>query len=556
MSTDVQKDLQAITQARAQGRLATAKVYFALAGPGWLQSAATLGGGSLAGSLYLGILAGPNMLWLQPLAMILGIIMLSAISYVTLSTGEPPFRTMRRHVSPVLAWAWLAATVAANLVWTMPQFSLGGAAVRQNLLPSIFGPDAMPVFWSKLIIGVAMAAIAISVVRRYGQGSRGVKIFENILKVFVGIIVLCFVGVVIRLTIAGDVISWGQVARGFAPDLSLLTTPAPGYDAVLGRMDPAARDFWTGTILNQQRDVMIATVATAVGINMTFFMPYILLAKGWSKEFRGLATFDLSTGLLIPFAIATSCVVIASSSQFHTRPAPGLLGETDASGQAIVAPGHIRGSYDRLISARIASAGGQVEARDLPEAERQVAAMLAKRDAFDLANALTPLTGTLFSQFVFGFGVLAMTVSTIVIMMLMNGFAISEALAAPRDGWAFKIGTLMPLVGILGPFLWSKAAFWLAVPVSVFGMCLLPIAYVSFYLMMNSRRALGHERPAGLRRWRWNGLMALSVSLATMGSLYSIWSKTHWVGIVSLALLVVVALVAHGVRRSSSEHTT
>jgi hypothetical protein len=281
---------------------------------------------------------------------------------------------MRRHVSPVLAWAWLAATVAANLVWTMPQFSLGGAAVRQNLLPSIFGPDAMPVFWSKLIIGVAMAAIAISVVRRYGQGSRGVKVFENILKVFVGIIVLCFVGVVVRLTLAGDVISWGQVARGFVPDLSLLTAPAPGYDAILGRMDPTARDFWTSTILNQQRDVMIATVATAVGI--------------------------------------------------------------------------------------------------------------------------------------------------------------------------------------LGPFLWSKAAFWLAVPVSVFGMCLLPIAYVSFHLMMNSRRALGHERPAGLRRWRWNGLMTLSVSLATMGSLYSIWSKTHWVGIVSLALLVVIALVAHGARRSSAAPET
>ena len=78
-------------------------------------------------------------------------------------------------------------------------------------------------------------------------------------------------------------------------------------------------------------------------------------AKGWSKGFRGLASFDLSTGLLIPFTIATSCVVIAASSQFHARPAPGLLGETDANGQTIVAPGHIQDSYNRLISARNAS---------------------------------------------------------------------------------------------------------------------------------------------------------------------------------------------------------
>jgi Mn2+/Fe2+ NRAMP family transporter len=120
MNSDVQKNLQAINEARAKGKLATIRVYLGLAGPGWLQSAITLGGGSLAGSLYLGILAGTSMLWLQPLAMIFGIIMLSAISYVTLSTGEPPFQTVRKHISPILAWGWLAATVVANLVWSLP----------------------------------------------------------------------------------------------------------------------------------------------------------------------------------------------------------------------------------------------------------------------------------------------------------------------------------------------------------------------------------------------------------------------------------------------------
>jgi hypothetical protein len=179
--------------------------------------------------------------------------------------------------------------------------------------------------------------------------------------------------------------------------------------------------------------------------------------------------------------------------------------------------------------------------------------MLAKRDAFDLANALTPLTGTVFSQFIFGFGVLAMTLSTVVILMLMNGFAISEALGAPKGGWAFKVGTLMPLVGILGPFLWSKAAFWLAVPTSVFGMCLLPIAYISFFLLMNSRKALGNERPAGSRRLRWNIWMALSIGLATFGSLTGIWAKTHWKGIGGLIALLAVALILHLGRRRPAE---
>jgi len=62
--------------------------YFARkSGPGWLQGAITLGGGSLAGALYLGVISGYNLMWLQPLAMVLGVIMLSAIAYVTLTTS-------------------------------------------------------------------------------------------------------------------------------------------------------------------------------------------------------------------------------------------------------------------------------------------------------------------------------------------------------------------------------------------------------------------------------------------------------------------------------------
>src|SRR5688572_19311761 len=86
-----QAENELLRAADAAGGFKKLKAYFALSGPGYLQSAITLGGGSLAGSLYLGVLAGPGMLWVQPLAMIFGIIMLSAIAYVTLSTGRRPF---------------------------------------------------------------------------------------------------------------------------------------------------------------------------------------------------------------------------------------------------------------------------------------------------------------------------------------------------------------------------------------------------------------------------------------------------------------------------------
>jgi Mn2+/Fe2+ NRAMP family transporter len=119
-----------LLDARAKGRGATFKAFLRLSGPGWLQSGITLGGGSLSSCLYLGTLVGFSFLWLQPIAMILGIVMLSAIAYVALSTGRRPFGAINEHVNPVLGWGWLLAAMMANMIWSMPQFGLGIAAIR------------------------------------------------------------------------------------------------------------------------------------------------------------------------------------------------------------------------------------------------------------------------------------------------------------------------------------------------------------------------------------------------------------------------------------------
>jgi len=75
--------------------------------------------------------------------MVLGIIMLSAIGYVTLSTGDRPFKVINEHVNPVLGWGWALATLMANIVWCMPQFSLANGVFQQNSLPEIVGQQAM-----------------------------------------------------------------------------------------------------------------------------------------------------------------------------------------------------------------------------------------------------------------------------------------------------------------------------------------------------------------------------------------------------------------------------
>ena len=67
-----------------------------------------------------------------------------AIAYVTLSTGERPLRAINKHVNPMLGWGWLFASMAANIVWSMPQYALATASFQQNLFPKIFGTDVMP----------------------------------------------------------------------------------------------------------------------------------------------------------------------------------------------------------------------------------------------------------------------------------------------------------------------------------------------------------------------------------------------------------------------------
>jgi len=281
---------------------------------------------------------------------------------------------------------------------------------------------------------------------------------------------------------------------------------------------------------------MITAVSAAVGINMTFLMPYSLLKRGWNRDFRGLAIFDLSFGMFIPFVLATSCVLIASASQFHTQPAAGVLDDMTE------APAKIVANYKKNALARIEYELGASDEqkedliRALPEADKRMAAMLVRRDAFNLAASLAPLTGARIAHYAFGIGVVGMGVSSIILC---------EMLGVESKGVPYRVGSLMPAVGAMGPFIWTggKAQFWLAVPAFVFGMMILPIAYFTFCLMMNSRSLLGENMPRGGRRLLWNVLMAVASGLAAFGAVWSLWSRLGKLGIGLLAGFIAVTIL-------------
>ena len=551
-------ELEAINQQPFARRLG---FYTKKSGPGWLQGAITLGGGSLAGALYLGVFTGYSMMWLQPLAMLLGVIMLSAISYVTLSTGQRPFQAIKQHVSPVLGWAWIIATLMANIVWCMPQFALGTAAIQQNLIPSV-GNSTL----STTIICAVLLVSALVINFFYESGNRGIKLFEIILKILVGVVVISFFGVVVALSINGQ-LNWGAVFGGLIPDPSLLGNPSSTFDGAI-QATGSFGDFWTSKIAGDQRDIMMTAFGTAVGINMTFLLPYSMLKKGWSTPHRSLAIFDLSIGLIVPFVLATSCVVIAAASQFHGKyddvltadgtVKPAMAGAYNKVIDARIAADSVaKTEFDKLVKASKEAAEGS-EARkladsqvaayraSLPEADKQLAAMLAKRDNFNLANALQPLAGETISQTVFGIGVLGMAISTIIILMLINGFTLCEMLGKSGNRTIHLIGALIAgLGGFLGPmFLWSnsnsKAA--LAIPTSVIGGAMIPIAYFTFLLLMNSKTLLGDAKPTGRQALRWNILMTIATVIATAGSIWVLNGKGT-PGKAGIAVLIVLFIL-------------
>ena len=70
----------------------------------------------------------------------------------------------------------------------------------------------------------------------------------------------------------------------------------------------------------------------------------------------------------------------------------------------------------------------------------------------------------------------------------------------------------------------GKLEMWLMVPISVFCFFFIPIAYVTFFVLMNNKRFLGDDIPKGWRRWLWNGGMIIAILVVTFGGAYKILS--------------------------------
>jgi hypothetical protein len=377
--------------------------------------------------------------------MLLGVVMLSAVAHQTLSTGERPFDAMRRHAGPFFAWAWALGALVSSIIWHFPQYSLASAVLVD--MGAVVGLDGL----DPRAMGFVVLAWAVAISMLYGASPTAVRWYERALKYMVWLIVLCFGAVVAKTGIA----DWGALARGF-----LVPTI------------PAERNGIAGFT------VVISGLSAAVGVNMLFLYPYSLLARGWEREHRRLARFDLLTGMLLPYALATSLMVIATANTIY-----------------------MDGDF--------------------------AAARLAPIDA---ARSLADVVGTTLGRVVFNLGVLGMALSSITLQMLVAGFLASELLGWRVGSWRYRLATLVPTPGCLAPFFWSKMAVWVAVPTNIVCGLFLPAAYVGFVLLQRDRSYLGADTPRGTIGKLWLGAMILATLLLTAALGWYVWTKApdYW----------------------------
>lgn len=532
--------LESISQKSFFGRFCG---YAKLTGPGWLQSAVTLGGGSLAGALYLGVIAGYSLMWLQPLAMICGVIMLMALAHVSLSSTKYPFESVKESISPTLAWGWLGATVIANVVFCTAQSSLGVATIQQNLGFADTNP---------YVITVILAVVAFASATLYALGSKAINRLELMLKILVGLVMVSFAAAAGFLLFSGRV-DIGAIFTGLIPNPKSLFNPAGSLDGLISATGLSA-DFWSDYVADAQRSKIIAAFGSAVGINMTFLLPYTMIKRGWEKAHRELSRFDLVIALFLPFSVATALLVICSASAFHAQDADVL----DANGQPTP---ELAGGYYKILDTRLAVDGALPEAvaerkalaDALPEADRRLAAALTNRDAKQLAKTLAPLMGEKAANFVFGAGILAMALSTMMVHALMNGFAISQAVGKPGAVKPFVIGAAMPaLLAIFAPLAWSGGAKTaLLIPAAVIATVFLPIAYLAILLLMNSPSVLEkQDRPSVLM----NALMIFAAGVASFASIWLLLNKgtPGIIGIGAFALLGIIGVLGFLKKRAKN----
>lgn len=474
-----------------------AGAYIKRTGPGLLQSAMTLGAGSAAASVVAGASFGYKLLWVQPVAMFLGVLMLAALSNVVLTTGERPYKSFGREIGKWLVILWALGTITASIIWHFPQYGLAAGAARD--MGELMGVVTVPpeigearaqlreadatgdvalkqqaegviqqataatawgrgfTTWGLRIsfgIGITILCINIVTTFNYGGGSRGVRIYEWFLRGCIALVLIMFGIVVVA---KADIVfqEFGEIVKGFIGWYGI-----PNLWLADGSLN-------TATVTQ-----VLGMLGASVGINMTFLYPYSLLKKGWGQAHRKLARWDLGMTMFLPFVLVTSLVIIAMK---------------------------VGGVYDGLDKVNMAIT------------------------PLGASQALSDVVGAKAGRIIFNLGLIGMTCGAISTHMVVCGFTFCEMLGLKETRTRFRIFAMAPAIGLLGVI--TNLPMWFPVAASAICFSMLPIAYLAILIMNNKRSYIGDAVGHGPRRVVYNMLLVIALLVATIGSAIQIKSR-------------------------------
>lgn len=446
--------------------------YIKRTGPGLLQSAMTLGAGSATASVLAGASFGYKLLWVQPLAMFFGVMMLAALSNVVLTRGERPYRSFGQQGLGPIVFLWGLGTVLASVIWHFPQYTLlagAGRDLASMMGASISNGGEVPGWIASLsnalsplgfkvntdittlgylvsfLVGVAFLAMNIFMVFNYGKGAKGVKMYERFLRLMIALVIVFFLLVCVMNF---GRINWVEIGKGFCGYYGLPKNPATGQ-------------VETATILQ-----VLGMLGAAVGINMTFLYPYSLLAKGWGREHRMLARWDLGMTMFLPFSIVTSLIIVAMTvTNVYT-------------GEDVVQTG-------------LAPLGAAAAFEGIPG-----------------------------GRFIFCLGLMGMCGGAVSTHMVACGFTLCEMLPGEMTQKKFRLCALTPCIGVLGVVI--NLPMWFPVVASAVCFTMLPIAYFIFFYLNNKRSYIGDAVGKGKKRVVFNVILLAALAFAILGSCISI----------------------------------
>lgn len=253
-----------------------------LSGPGFMDSALTLGAGTLTAAMLSGAAFGYRTMWLLWLSMGLGLFMMAAMARFTCRGGFRIIRIQNRHhgwaVGSLLTA--LVGTAAVAVIFNYGQYSLGTHLI-ESLTPML--GFSFPRQWNWIVFMAVTSGLILSYGRR---GRRGIAAVETFMKAGIGIMLLSFGACLILVGV-----DWGGLFRGmFVP---WLPRGAEGLD------------------------LFIASSAAAIGVMDWIFFHYTGLARGWGRRHERQARFDIFVGLFIPFIVVNYLVMAVFAATLH-----------------------------------------------------------------------------------------------------------------------------------------------------------------------------------------------------------------------------------------------